>query len=70
MEQNSFNKNSSFIEKNLKYYNDKENNKYRIYSSKKLFSRMNFMKKISSLSPKIGDVSLEKKEQIIKSFIN
>ena len=31
---------------------------------------MNFMKKISSLSPKIGDVSLEKKEQIIKSFIN
>jgi hypothetical protein len=70
LEQNSFNKNSSFIEKNLKYYNDKENNKYRIYSSKKLFSRMNFMKKISSLSPKIGDVSLEKKEQIIKSFIN
>ena len=70
LEQNSFNKNSSFIEKNLKYYNDKENNKYRIYSSKKKFSRMNFMKKISSLSPKIGDVSLEKKEQIIKSFIN
>ena len=69
IDQNSLNKFHDSIVQNMNHFKEKEK-KFRLYSSNRINSNRNFLKRIAAFSPRVADAIYDDNEKSIKSFIH
>ena len=69
IDQNSLNKFHDSIVQNMNHFKEKEK-KFRLYSSNRINSNRNFLKRIAAFSPRVADAIYDDNEISIKSFIH